>query len=121
MMGSMSVPGRIVFRHVVLEGTSFNVENMQGIMLKDDPEQYKFITSLPPGIHQKKYSTGALKKVKDFFARYCPGINEEIRGTADALGLSDNDITYYYMAHSRVRQCSHFVVSSSFNPRVCRS
>jgi predicted choloylglycine hydrolase len=101
-----------------MEGTSYDVGKMQGIMLKDDPEQYKFITSLPPGIHRKKYSTGAFRKVKDFFARYCPGINEEIRGTADALGVSDNDITYYCMAYSQVRQCSHVVVFPPLSTHV---
>ena len=110
--GSIPLPGHVSFRHVVVEGTSYDVGKLQGHMLKEDPEQYKFITSLPPGINQKKYSKSEFKKIKDFFTEYCPGINEEIKGTADALGAVEEDITYYYMGHSRGQHCSHFAVLS---------
>lgn len=109
-MGTLPLPSHILFRHVVLKGTSYDVGEMQGHMLKDDPGQYRFITSFPPGMIRKKYSKGEFREVKDFFAEYCPGINEEIEGTADALSVSDENITYYYMAHSRAQHCSHFVV-----------
>jgi predicted choloylglycine hydrolase len=114
-MNPIPVPTHILLRHAVLEGTSYDVGKMQGHMLKEDPEQYRFITSLPPGMTHKKYSKDEFRKVKDFFAKYCPGINEEIKGTADVLGVCEKDITYYYIARSRAQHCSHFAILPSIS------
>lgn len=98
----------ILFRHDVLEGSAYEVGRMQGEMCKQNPELLKFMTSPladAPPINQQRAA-----EMMQFCEHYCPGLNEEIRGFADSVGVSPQEIVYYAFSHQSDGQCSQFVV-----------
>ena len=98
----------VIFRHVVLEGTAYEVGRAQGEMCKGDPGLVSFLTKPPEDAPPLPQQTEEAMKL---FDRYCPGVNDEIRGFADALGVSPEEIVYYAFSYQVGGQCSQFVVS----------
>lgn len=102
---------QILFRKVVLEGTAYQVGKIQGELVKNDPDAVKFFTSPLEG---KNYPTPQEADVLlKFFEKYCPGLNEEIQGFADALGVPVEHIVYYTFSYSRGANCSHLALLPS--------
>lgn len=51
-----------------------------------------------------------VRKASEMFARWCPGLVEELQGFGDALGVRSEQIVYYAMTYLRPR-CSQIAVS----------
>ncbi|UCF58382.1 MAG: hypothetical protein JSV15_04720 [Candidatus Bathyarchaeota archaeon] len=108
---------KAVFKHLVMEGNSYEIGMMQGQMFKRDQERYPFLTSLPPEMEKTpKHDT---KEAIAFFDKHYPGINEEIQGAADELGISVYNMSYYAFTciqavrRSNSGHCSQFAINPS--------
>lgn len=112
-----------MFSHVVLEGTSYEVGRQQAELLKSNPGYLHFITNPIEGLPVR--TRQEIDDSIQFFDRYCPGLNDEIRGFADAVGVPAESIMYYALTHPGKGQCSHFAVlphaTSDEHMRVGRS
>lgn len=112
----MSTIHDVTFRHALVQGTPYAAGRTQGEALGQIPEAVRFFTSpleakgpLPPA-----EAEAALR----FFECHCPGLNEEIHGFADALGVVPEQVVYYPFSHnpptlSVSAGCSQVVVMPS--------
>ncbi len=92
----------VTFSHVVLKGSAYEVGKQQGEAIKAFPEFAAYCRS-----GKGAFSAEAFGKVTAAFNRYCPGINEELQGFADALGAPVEEIVYYAATWLRAGHCSH--------------
>jgi predicted choloylglycine hydrolase len=101
----------VVYTHSVLEGTAYEAGRLQGEQIQRSPEVARFFTSPLPerGPLTPQQAETALK----FFQTHCPGLEEEIHGFADALGVPPEQITYYAFTYQGEGLCSHFAVLPS--------
>ncbi|MFB0522420.1 MAG: C45 family autoproteolytic acyltransferase/hydrolase, partial [Candidatus Bathyarchaeia archaeon] len=51
--------------------------------------------------------------LQDFFEEHCPGLNEEMRGFADGMGVEISEVPFYGAAYHVPRNCSQVAVLSS--------
>jgi predicted choloylglycine hydrolase len=101
-----------VFQHVTLEGTSYDVGRLQAGMLKGTNEE--FLSSFTSGtVDPGKYGFATFKQLQEEYEAACPGINGEIQGFADGLGLPIERIMFYDWSHLVQANCSHMVVLPS--------
>lgn len=98
----------LLFHHVVLEGSAYEVGRAQGEVCRENPGFLKFMTS--PLADNPPMSKQRADETMEFFDRHCPGINEEIRGFADAVGVTPEQIVYYAFSHQSQGHCSQFAV-----------
>ena len=101
------VPGQVSFSCVVLEGTSYEVGRAQAVELGDDSERLSYLTPTLPFL--ERYSQSQAEDELAYMDRYCPGIGDEVRGTADALGVGIADIAFLG-GQPKGSGCSHFAV-----------
>lgn len=100
------------FKHCVIEGTPYGAGKLLGEMFKDDTGFVRFMTS--PFMGGNKLSKSKVIKAMEFYDKFNPGVNEEIKGFADAVGADAEDIVYYYAyVQPSVGNCSHMVVLPS--------
>ncbi|MFX0124127.1 MAG: C45 family autoproteolytic acyltransferase/hydrolase [Candidatus Hodarchaeota archaeon] len=99
----------ITFRHILVEGTPYEVGQQQGELLKPNSGAVSFFTSNKADI--KKLGFNNFREVQIFYEDYCPGINEEIAGFADSLGTSTEEVNFYLFPQS-LQNCSHLVTLS---------
>jgi predicted choloylglycine hydrolase len=85
-----SIPNEVLFSHVSLEGTSYEVGWAQAEMLKVDPQRLSYLT--PTLRFLDRFSPGRAEDELAYMNRHCPGIADEVRGAADALGVGIADI-----------------------------
>ncbi len=98
-----------VFQHVTLEGTNYEVGRVQAEMLKETNEE--FLSAFTSGtVDPGKYGFATFKRLQDEYEAACPGINDEIQGFADGLGLPVERIMFYDWSHLVQANCSHMVV-----------
>ena len=100
----------ITFKHILLEGTSYEVGQQQGELLKSNTNAVTFFTSNKANLKKAGFKT--FKEVQNFYEDYCPGINEEIEGFAESLGTSAENVNFYLFPQS-LQNCSHFVILPS--------
>ncbi len=95
------------FQHVVLEGTSYEVGRWQAEVAR----QRATPPNIPLSLDYQPGDVGFrdLAEMQELIERYCPGLNDEIRGFADGLGLPLKKIFHYGAAYPRLGQCSHMV------------
>lgn len=87
-----------VFQHITLEGTSYEIGRKQAEILKSTNESsLNFFTS--EEVHPKKYGFATFKQVQNEYEVACPGINDEIQGFADELGLPIEKIMFYDISY----------------------
>jgi len=86
------------------KGTSYEVGRRLGRLAAAKPPIKGLQTS---GRHQLGQEDFA--RARDLFDRWCPGVNEEILGFADVLGIDPLRVTYYAMTYL-VPACSQIVV-----------
>lgn len=79
-----------------LEGTNYEVGKSLANRMKDVP-QFKEMNS----ISQSPFSEEEKEQIVEMFDKYCPGINEEIQGFAEALGFDKFQAIYYVMTYLR--------------------
>jgi predicted choloylglycine hydrolase len=97
-----------VFSHVTLRGSAYEVGKAQGEAMRQFPQAADFFRS---GLEANKQ--GDFDSTLKMFDRYCPGINDEIKGFADGLGIPFESVVYYSWTRLRPRHCSHFVALPS--------
>jgi predicted choloylglycine hydrolase len=103
----------VTYVHSVLEGTAYEVGKQQGERMLLNPEAARFFTSPLPegGPLTAQQAETALK----FFRKHCPGLDEEIHGFADALGVPPEQVVYYAITYQAGGHCSHFAVLPSIS------
>jgi len=113
------------FQHVILEGTAYEVGRKQGEILKKDEEMRarieSTISSFLSQLGVSKNGKADLKKMgfrdfrelQDFFEEHCPGLNEEMQGFADSLGVEIGDVPFYGATYHAPKNCSQVAVLSS--------
>lgn len=100
------------FKHCVVEGTPYEAGRQLGKIFKEDKEFIQFMSSPFNG---DKLSAHQLSKVIEQFDIYSPGLNEEIKGFADAVNVNAEDVVYYFVFLQNAScNCSHI----SLTPQV---
>ncbi len=113
------------FQHVVLEGTAYEVGKMQGEILKNDREMRariegaisSFLSQL--GVSKdgkpdlKTMGFHDFEELQAFFEEYCPGLNEEMQGFADSMGVEISEVPFYGATYYVPKNCSQVAVLSS--------
>jgi predicted choloylglycine hydrolase len=104
---------KVTYTHEVLEGGAYEAGKQQGKRIQLNPGAARFFTSPLPerGPLTPRQAKTALK----FFGKHCPGLNEEIHGFADALGVLPEQVVYYAITYQGGGQCSHFAVLPSIS------
>lgn len=98
----------VIFTHVILEGTAYEVGKLQGeMLLADSPEYARYLTSPVEGCKNSAEEAARLQK---YFDQYCPGINEELEGFAAALGVESAQVAYRAISTKLQSQCSHIAL-----------
>ncbi|MEA5009163.1 C45 family peptidase [Clostridium tyrobutyricum] len=72
------------------EGTPYEIGKQLGEMCLQIPEMVKCLI-----IEKPIFSSEELKEIYNMFDLYCYGINEEIRGFADVINVSKEQVLYY--------------------------
>lgn len=102
----------VVYSHVVLEGTSYEIGRMEGEFLKKHhPEQVSIFHDGSEFI--KPISREKANRAFGVFEKYCPHINEEIKGLSESLGISEMDLIHYAFSYVSKGNCSHFALMPS--------
>ncbi len=113
------------FQHLILDGTAYNVGKKQGQILKNNKEmrtridksisafltQSGFLSSAKSNM--KKMGFSDFKELQALFEQYCPGLNEELQGFADGLGIELTDVPFYSATYTVPKNCSQMAVLSS--------
>lgn len=87
-----------------LEGTNYEVGKLLGEKMKSVP-QFMEMQKMQKSLFSKQEEA----QITKMFNEYCPGINEEIEGFANALGLDKFQVIYYAMTYLKPG-CSQMVV-----------
>lgn len=94
-------------RTLNLTGNSYEIGYSLGKIEKGDPARSTMNTAGFPSFHPE-YT----KKAMALFARWCPGLNEELAGFSDAAKVAPEKILYYAMTYLHPN-CSHIAVLPS--------
>lgn len=92
-------------RNIELYGTNYEIGYELGKLIVDIPEliESQINKSNTPTEEEEKY-------MMELFDKYCPGLNEELQGFADAIHVNQNQILYYTMTYLRPG-CSQFALT----------
>ncbi len=113
------------FQHVILDGSAYEVGKMQGEILKDNKEMRtriektisSFLTQLGLPSSQKpdlkKMGFQDFRELQTFFEEHCPGLNEEMLGFADGLGIEVSKLPFYAANYHVPKSCSQMAALSS--------
>ncbi|UCH31274.1 MAG: hypothetical protein JSV05_07185 [Candidatus Bathyarchaeota archaeon] len=113
------------FQHLILEGSPYEVGQMQGAILKRNEAMRvrvettisSFLTQLGIPSSEKAYlkmlGFEDFKELKALFEEYCPGLNDEMQGFADTLGIKVSASPFYSPNYQIPGNCSQVVVLSS--------
>lgn len=94
----------IITTQLELKGTNYEIGQQLGAHCKKHPMlKHMHTNSFPP------LSTEKLQQARDMFNRWCPGLNEEIDGMADALHVKSDIVTFYALTYL-TPGCSQFVL-----------
>jgi len=104
----MTQPQEKNFHHIVLKGDPYQIGRAQGEAIKNIPGFINFMRS-----GAGRFSTDQFQKVSGEMERFSPGINEEIRGMADALSVGVQELIYYSFTFLQQGHCSHFALLPS--------
>lgn len=91
-----------------LQGTSYEIGQVQGKLFRNTPmlTHHQSMDGLTP------FTVSEAEEADALLARWCPGIQEELAGFADAAGLEKSELTFYAMSCLRPR-CSQLALDSS--------
>jgi len=113
------------FQHTILEGTAYEVGKKQGELLKDDGEMRlrieRAISSFSSQLGISKDGKPDLKtmgfqnfeELQGFFEEHCPGLNDEMQGFADSMGVEIDEVPFYGATYHAPKNCSQVAVLSS--------
>lgn len=95
--------------HLVLEGSHFEVGRLRGETLMKYPKEVEYY-SKPLSGDSSYLSSQKVKEIMDIYDRYCPGLNEEIEGFANALGIDPKQVVYYANSYERNYGCCQIAI-----------
>lgn len=99
----------VVFRHVSLKGTSYEIGRKEAEMLqKHYPKEVGFYFKGNGFI--RPASKESIKETIKLFNQFCPNINEEINGFADYFGRPAEEVIYYSFSCVSKGNCGQFSV-----------
>lgn len=104
-----------IYRHLVLEGTSYDVGKKLGEYIRTETDQIREFTLKSSTL--EKNEKIHIEKSIEFFDKYCPGINDEIKGMAEGLGVDIEQLLYYFSSYRSKGCCSQMVVL----PKITRN
>ena len=96
---------RAQYHHIIVEGTSYQVGQLQGEFLKQVGRT--LISYEPPDPEQ------TAQEIRQLYDEYCPGLTEEIQGVADSLGLPFDKALFCAVIGPPVQGCTHAVALPS--------
>lgn len=99
-----------VYRHIVTEGTHYEVGRALGACFREDRELMAFLTS--PFMGAPPLLPAAAERIMEQFEQYCPGLNQEIQGFADETGVAAEQIVFYYSFYHPSGYCSQAAFST---------
>jgi predicted choloylglycine hydrolase len=99
---------QVMFQHVTLKGDAYQIGKTQANVLRCIPGFPEFLRS-----GAGKFSAQQFKQISAQMDRFCPGLNAEIRGLADGLGIPQQDLVYYAHTYLPKGKCSHFALLPS--------
>ncbi len=100
------------YKHCVVEGTPYEAGRQLGEIFKQDKEMIQFMSEPFNG---EKLTEQQLSKVYRLFEELSPGLNEEMKGFADAVNVNSKDVVYYFVYLQNAScTCSHI----SLTPQV---
>lgn len=79
------------YEYIVLEGSSYEVGKMRGETLKNYPGDTKYYYNLFKD-SDIPLSNEKIKYIRKVYDEYCPGLNDEIEGFAEAFGVKSDNI-----------------------------
>lgn len=98
----------VPYEILTLEGTSYEVGYRQGEWLRENPDMASFFTS--PDTSFGSVTEAEAKSFLVYNDKYCPGLNEELQGYADALGVARHQLLYMAASFAQPGHCSHFAI-----------
>ncbi|MBN1535127.1 MAG: hypothetical protein JW908_00240 [Anaerolineales bacterium] len=90
--------------YMELMGSSYEIGNKLGQIINNNLPQKALQTS-----GGKHFKADDMSHARTLFDRWCPGLNEEIQGFADALGFDPAQATYYSMTYL-IPRCSQIAL-----------
>ena len=94
-----------MFHHVILKGDARRIGQIQGEAIKDIAGFVDFLRS-----GAGRFSADQFQRITNQMEGFIPGINAEIGGMADALGIPAQDLIYYSFTYLPKGHCSHFAL-----------
>ncbi len=104
----MTQTRNVVFNHVVLKGSPYQIGQTQAGFIKNIPGFKEFLKTGAGKLTADQY-----KRISSQMEEFNPGINEEIKGMADGLGIRPEDMIYYSFSYMPKGHCSQFAVLPS--------
>lgn len=104
----MTQQRQVVFQHVTLKGDSYKVGRIQAEAVKNIPQFVNFLRS-----GAGKFSKEQFTQVSSQMESFLPGINEEMRGFADGVGIPLENLVYYAYTYLPKGRCSQFALLPS--------
>ncbi len=98
----------VIYRHLVLEGTAYDVGKKFGKHIRTENNRIRDF-HIKPSLLDKNDKTHIQQAIK-YFDEYCPGINEEIKGLSEGLGLDIEHLIHYFVSYRSKGNCSQMVV-----------
>jgi hypothetical protein len=96
------------YTYQVVEGTAWEVGKKEARILKErKPEAATFYSGPFEGKTERLREGEKLLKMNE---RWCPGLNEEIGGFAEELGIRPEEVVYYTGSIPKTGNCSQFAV-----------
>ncbi|AIQ47470.1 hypothetical protein R70723_17445 [Paenibacillus sp. FSL R7-0273] len=99
-----------VYRHIVTEGSHYEVGRALGAYFRHNRELMDFLSS--PFMEADPLLPDAAEIAMEQFEQYCPGLNQEILGFADEAGVPAANIVFYYSYIQPTGYCSQAAVSA---------
>ncbi len=97
-----------IYRHLVFEGTSYEVGKKLGKYVKGETDSIREFAL--KSLTLEKNEQIHIQKAIDFFDKYCPGINDEIKGMAEGLGVNTEELLYYFSSYRSKGGCGQMVL-----------
>ena len=95
------------YRHCIAEGTHYEIGFALGNLLDSDNQQIESLVT--PLFGGEPLTKNQVEDTAAIFEKYCPGINDEIKGFSDAVNVTYRDMVIYSSYLTFIGGCSHFV------------
>ncbi|KAI7254387.1 hypothetical protein KC345_g11269 [Hortaea werneckii] len=96
------------YAHIVTEGTHYEVGRALGAYYKQDAALISFLSS--PFMGASPLLPSAVDNAMENFEKYCPGLNEEIKGFADETGVKAEAAVFYYSYFQPSGHCTQAAI-----------